>query len=647
MVPVVVDVHGHPLRLGTKLGEGGEGAVFEVSSRNDVAAKIYHQVPNTAKQNKIREMVQCVDAKLLNFTTWPMQVLTEQKSGKVAGFLMPKVAGMTPLHEVYSPAHRRQDHPEWGWNFLVYVARNLAAAFHSVHEHGHVLGDVNQGNAFVSAKSKVVLIDCDSYQIDFRGHKHLCEVGVAHFTPPELQGISSFKGVVRSLNHDNFGLALLIFHILFGGRHPFAGVPQKSGVGDSLEDNIKHLRFAYSPSASSRHLQPPPRSIPLSIVPPGIAKMFDIAFTEEGRNVRRPTAKEWIDAMDHIKDNLKVCSSHQGHHYFKDLHSCPWCSFENQGVIYFNVAVTAAGPIPTFTGDMNKLWAAIQAVQLPASISLPSAQTQTLTPAASPSGAIEKPLKWIGYVGVVFAFFAVAHEAPKLMMLWLIIGGFLLFQIANFGEEAVNAERQRRRQELSAAEAELKNIIEQMEREAGIAEARHIIVEVGKFKNRFDGLVAEEQRALADLPKQAHQRQLNEFLDKYYVDKAKLSGIGPTKLATLRSFGIETAADIEWNRIIKIRGFGEVLTRTLVDWRKEKERIFKFNPARGVTDVDRRKVQQKYVSIRQDIERKMREGLHKLQSVKSRVDNTQRRHHDRLQVAFNRKTQAEVDLRAL
>lgn len=645
MVPVVVDSQGNPLRLGTKLGEGGEGSVFEVTSRNDVVAKIYHQAPDISKQNKIREMVQCGNAKLLNFATWPMQVLTEQKSGKVAGFLMPKVAGMTPLHEVYSPAHRRQDHPEWGWNFLVYVARNLAAAFHSVHEHGHVLGDVNQGNAFVSAKSKVVLIDCDSYQIDFLGHKHLCEVGVAHFTPPELQGIPSFKGVVRSPNHDCFGLALLIFHILFGGRHPFAGVPQTNGVGDSLEDSIKQLRFAYSPSANSRHLLPPPRSIPLSIVPPGIAKMFDIAFTEEGRNVRRPSAKEWVDAMDHLKDNLKVCSSHKGHHYYKDLHTCPWCSLETQGVIYFNVAVTAGGPISTFTGDMNKLWAAIQAVQLPASIFSPPAHVRTLTPAASPSGAIEKPLKWIGYAGVVFAFFAIAHEAPKLMMLWLIIGGFLLYQIANFGEEAVNAERQRRRQELSAAEAELKNIIEQMEREAGIAEARHIIVEVSKLKNRFDGLAAEEQRALVDLPKQAHQRQLNEFLDKYYVDQAKLSGIGPTKLATLRSFGIETAADIEWNRIIKIRGFGEVLTRTLVDWRKEKERIFKFNPARGVTDVDRCKVQQKYVSIRQDIERKMRDGLHKLQSVKSRVDNTKQRHHDRLQVAFNRKAQAEMDLR--
>ncbi|MCQ4260407.1 hypothetical protein [Stutzerimonas stutzeri] len=207
--------------------------------------------------------------------------------------------------------------------------------------------------------------------------------------------------------------------------------------------------------------------------------------------------------MDHLKDNLKVCSSHKGHHYYKDLHTCPWCSLETQGVIYFNVAVTAGGPISTFTGDMNKLWAAIQAVQLPASIFSPPAHVRTLTPAASPSGAIEKPLKWIGYAGVVFAFFAIAHEAPKLMMLWLIIGGFLLYQIANFGEEAVNAERQRRRQELSAAEAELKNIIEQMEREAGIAEARHIIVDPPRLADRIASAIP-----LAQVAAILHQRPI-------------------------------------------------------------------------------------------------------------------------------------------
>jgi DNA-binding helix-hairpin-helix protein with protein kinase domain len=52
---------------------------------------------------------------------------------------------------------------------------------------------VNQGNVLVGSDSKVVLIDSDSFQVNARGTLHLCEVGVSHFTPPELQGLSSFE----------------------------------------------------------------------------------------------------------------------------------------------------------------------------------------------------------------------------------------------------------------------------------------------------------------------------------------------------------------------------------------------------------------------------------------------------------------------
>mgnify|MGYP000709306936 CR=1 FL=1 len=148
-----------------------------------------------------------------------------------------------------------------GWDFLLYVARNTAAAFDTLHSHGHVLGDVNQGNVMVGGDSQVVLIDSDSYQIRAKDTVHLCEVGVSHFTPPELQGISSFKGVTRTPNHDNFGLALLIFHLLFGGRHPYSGVPLRKGVGDALETDIKEFRYAYARDAQNRGIAAPPGSI--------------------------------------------------------------------------------------------------------------------------------------------------------------------------------------------------------------------------------------------------------------------------------------------------------------------------------------------------------------------------------------------------
>jgi DNA-binding helix-hairpin-helix protein with protein kinase domain len=68
----------------------------------------------------------------------------------------------------------------------------------------------------------VSLIDCDSFQISSHGRYFLCEVGVPLYTPPELQE-KEFKHVVRTPNHDNFGLAVLLFHLLFMGRRQIFG----------------------------------------------------------------------------------------------------------------------------------------------------------------------------------------------------------------------------------------------------------------------------------------------------------------------------------------------------------------------------------------------------------------------------------------
>lgn len=202
--------------LGLELGKGGEGAVYDINEFVDSVAKIYHTPPPALKQDKLAFMAATADAQLLNYVAWPQATLHGGRGGKVIGFMMPKVSGKEPIHMIYSPAHRRQRYPHCAWDFLLYVARNIASSFATVHEHGHVVGDVNQNSFMVGRDSKVVLIDSDSFQINANGTLHLCEVGVSHFTPPELQTLSSFVGFERTENHDNFGLALLIFHVLFG-----------------------------------------------------------------------------------------------------------------------------------------------------------------------------------------------------------------------------------------------------------------------------------------------------------------------------------------------------------------------------------------------------------------------------------------------
>jgi len=222
---VLYDAAGRAVSLGKSLGRGGEGEVFSVPASPGSVAKVYHKPPDPSRAEKIAAMVSAATPDLLRVAAWPTATLHTRPHGPIAGLVMPLVEQHRELHVLYSPAQRRQIYPHAGWDFLVHAAVNVARAFASVHAAGHVMGDVNQKNVVVASDGTVRLIDCDSFQITAKGRRFLCEVGVPDFTPPELHG-HSFSKVVRTQNHDRFGLAVLLFHLLFMGRHPFVGIFQ-------------------------------------------------------------------------------------------------------------------------------------------------------------------------------------------------------------------------------------------------------------------------------------------------------------------------------------------------------------------------------------------------------------------------------------
>lgn len=172
-------------------------------------------------------MVDAACPELLRVAAWPKDLVLDR--GQVAGFVMPRIGARSDVHELYSPKSRASAFPEADFRFLVHVAANIARAFATVHARGHVIGDVNHGHLLVGGDGRVLLIDADSFQVAVGGIVHTCDVGVPLFTAPEFAG-SDFRGLRREPNHDLFGLAVLLFHMLFMGRHPYAGV--WSGAGD-------------------------------------------------------------------------------------------------------------------------------------------------------------------------------------------------------------------------------------------------------------------------------------------------------------------------------------------------------------------------------------------------------------------------------
>lgn len=639
---------GQSVDLIDELGRGGEGSVFTLQSSRDIVAKVYHTPIDREKQNKLIHMTGAHDEQLLKYAAWPQATLHERMGGPVVGFTMEKVAGMKPIQALYSPAQRKQEFSQRGWDFLLVAARNTAAAFTVLHQRGFIAGDVNHGNLYVSSKAVVKLIDTDSYQLHDGSMLHLCEVGVSTYTPPELQG-ASFRGIIRQENSDNFGLALLIWHLLMGGRHPFAGVPQRDGIGETIDENIAAFRYAYSKTATQRLLIPPPNAIPISTVPPSIVAMFEKAFTEPGCNSARPTAREWLDQLDLLRTMLRPCARSKMHTFPSHLGSCPWCEMDEKGVIYFvsNPVYTSGNEAHSGPIKVGVIWAAICAVPDMADVQIPSTTSPNTQGEMLPIGVFSTTAKRIfssTITACIIAIWATVGGVPlfylfAIVLTWLTVG--------IFGTRAREEEKQRRADAREVARRNYNQAVSTLKHDAGGDQVKAKRELLNRLKLEFDGLVTREQKDLAVLRSNAERKQRTAYLERFFIERATLPGIGPAKRAALQAFGIETAAEVDPRRIRQVKGFGERSIMLLVNWRESLERNFKFNVGTAITPMDTANVKRAVRKRGIEIQGLMNQGLKDLQQAPIQRDQALRRHGAAVQTAADKLAQAEADWKAL
>ncbi len=331
------------IRLDKKIAEGGEGSVFHVVGEPNLVAKKYHHTIDTKIAEKLKAMTRSgqTNTELFNFSAWPKELLLDRSHNGVVGFLMPKIVGYRNIHQLYGPKDRQTYFPDADWGFLVHAALNCSVAFAGVHARGHVIGDVNHSNVLVNNNAMVSLIDCDSMGIRDATTWFPCtEVGVVEFTAPELQGLS-LAGLDRTQNHDLFGLAVLIFHLLLL-RHPFMGALRVQSSGDAPEigSSIANSAFAYSRNRQTP-LVPVPNWPLLDCVSPEISAMFEQAFESPalGTPPQRPFAKAWVKGLRSFEKSLKTCPRNGGHRYYSRNKDCPWCSIiSSRGYDFFVTA---------------------------------------------------------------------------------------------------------------------------------------------------------------------------------------------------------------------------------------------------------------------------------------------------------------------
>ena len=99
------------------------------------------------------------------------------------------------------------------------------------------------------------------------------------------------------------------------------------------------------------------------------------------------------------------------------------------------------------------------------------------------------------------------------------------------------------------------------------------------------------------------------YLAGFRIEAAKLPNIGPARCAVLRSWAIDTAADVDEGKIADIPGFGKNLTDKLVIWRDMKEKSFIYYDAPIVDPLEVQRIDRQLAARRAKLMKELRERI--------------------------------------
>ena len=569
----LVDSAGDRLQLGPQLGKGGEGVVYELANSKGEAVKVFHKHLPKTKAAKIRHLATLAgDKGLASLVALPRD-LVHDDTGLPIGLILPLVSKHNDIHHLYSPKSRRQSFPTTDWRFLAHTCVNLSKAFAAVHAQGLVIGDVNHGSVLVSQQATVRLIDADSFQVRTGNDTLRCTVGIPMFTPPELHG-SNFASTDRSSNHDAFGLAVLIFHLLMMGRHPYVGVHADKPTM-SLEDAIRSDRYAFS-ARGGRPVSPPASAPPIEVLPSSVRDLFESAF---GPGHRRPAATRWMTELQRLERNLRSCASVRAHAYSSHLSVCPWCAYERKTNVVLFGTVSQASSAPVI--DVGWVWALLDAAPpLPDVSGQIRSAARTRTPIKDGGSSAGGNLLLIGGFAGLVALTATPALGIGIWVLTLLV----FFAISGDGQGQVL------RDEVRTARVSLETAIQAFDQARTTTNyARHAAT-LKDLRNELQMLPQEQRRRHLALEANQQSAQKKAFLESRLIMDADINGIGPSRTAVLASYGVDSAADIDRAAIMRIPGFGPSLAGNLMDWRRSVESRFRFNPKKPIDPQLRRKI---------------------------------------------------------
>jgi DNA-binding helix-hairpin-helix protein with protein kinase domain len=483
-----------------------------------------------------------------------------------------------------------------------------------MHQAGHVVGDVNHGNLLIGQEGTAMFIDCDSFQITGKGGVYTCDVGVALFTAPELQN-KVFRGLVRTANHDLFGLAVLLFHLIFMGRHPFAG--RYLGPGDMpIEKAIAEHRFAYGPDRTLHMMERPPGALALDMMGPDIASLFIRAFGRGSDISPRPDGVAWAAALDKLKDGLRPCPHQSSHQYPGHLAGCPWCDLETAtGRLLFG-----ARPVAGATGAVSvaALWQAVERVRSPGPGPFPQG-----VEAATYKYRLNSDARDIFFArllvalacGVTFFVQLGSRDPTALFIVLAFVCGRLAFP--NLGL-AFGDKKSIEKKYVTALD-DWNRLADLWRKECDISMFDGKLDELELVRRMLAELDIEHRARLARIDSDSLEKQRSAWLRSFIIRDGAIPSLTFDDVMFLAKIGIHTAEDADKGRLSSIPGLSVRLAEALGTWRTRLERNYRPDFGRITGAASRVEYERDMASRRSALVVRLRAGAAELKLLRDTI----------------------------
>lgn len=333
---------------------------------------------------------------------------------------------------------------------------------------------------------------------------------------------------------------------------------------------------------------------------------------------------------------MRQCSLRPAHAHIGN--ECPLCTLEvqNSTLLFIGPAAAIGAAL-----DLVAAWARIMAVPSPGPAPrLPDMPTVTAT-LELPEGYGGKQAAAIAIIGVL-AGFAVMTTKAGAAGWWVIVGAGIAAAVVWPQVHHSTVKYAMARTEARVRLQELEKLWDQTGDQSFQEKFRALTAAL----DRLRALEVERLQRIHDAKSNLRQNQFDHHLRMHSIARARIEGIGPKHINTLRAFKIETAFDIDEFALGWVYAFGTTLRGNLAAWRKTVERSFRFDPARGVYPADLEAIEREIAAKRQTDEQLLRLGPVALKAVSEHALQSRLQLMPQIQEAQTRLAQADANLKA-